>query len=70
MGAESGGGRGRFVVICGRAGREGKGGEAELRVRDGDKEERIFAFAVELMQRAGTENFPWFFVDLCPRLGS
>lgn len=51
-------------------GRERGRGEAEGRVRDGDKEKEIFAFDVELLQRAGTENSPWFSVDLCPRLRS
>lgn len=67
-GAESGGGR--VVEIYGKTGREGKGRKAEGRVRDGDKEEEILAFGVQLLQRAGTKNFPWFSVDLCPRLGS
>lgn len=70
MGAESGGGRGRFVEIYRKVERERKGGEAERRVRDGDKEKEIFGFGLEILQRASTEDFPWFSVDLYPRLGS
>lgn len=70
MGVESGGGRGRVVEIYGRAESKRGRGKAEGRVRDGDKEKEIFAFDVELLQRAGTENSPWFSVDLCPRLRS
>jgi len=45
----------------------GEGGEAEERIKDGDKEKEIFAFGVELLQIAGTENFLWFSIELCPR---
>lgn len=59
--------RGRRVVeIYGKARRERKGGEAEGRIGDGNKDKEVFAFGVELSQRAGTENFPWFSAALCP----
>lgn len=63
--------RGRRVVeIYGKARIERKGGQAEGRIGEGNKDKEVFAFAVELLQRAGTEDFPWFFVDLCPWLWS
>lgn len=51
MGAKSGERR-RVVEIYRKAEREGKGEEVERRVRNGSKEKDVFAFGVELLQRA------------------
>lgn len=58
MGAKSGKGRRRVVEIYGKAGREGKGKEVERRVRNGGKEKEVFAFGVELLQRAAQRISP------------
>lgn len=51
--------RGRRVVeIYGKAGGEGKGEEVERRVRNGSKEKEVFAFGVELLQRAAQRISP------------
>lgn len=69
MGAKSGEGRRRVVEIYRKAGREERGEEVERRIRNGSKEKEV-CFWCGAFAKSSTENFPWFSVDLCPRLGS
>lgn len=50
MGAKSGEGRRRVVAVYRKAGRKGE--EVERRLRKESKEKDVFAFGVELLQRA------------------
>lgn len=64
MGAKSGEGR-RVVEIYRKAQREGKGEEVERKTRKGSKEKEVFAFSIELLQRAAQRISPgclWTYV--------
>lgn len=69
MAAKSGEGRRRVGEIYRKARRVGKGEEVERRVRNGSEEKEIFAFSVELLQRAAERISPCFLWTCAPDWG-